>query len=684
MTTDHLKFSPEILRRLGEELIPHVDQGITELVRNSYDADAINCQVELVQTEEPGGTVRLVDDGIGMALDDIRSGWLVLGRSAKAERKLTGLRRIPVGDKGLGRLAALRMGAIVELTTRPKKEPNCEYRLAIDWAHFDAAELVEDVPLQISETKTDKTQGTIIEIKDLRMGLDRAEVQRLARALLLLADPFDDKTGFHPKLLAPAFTDLEKRVREAYFDEAEFKLVAELDQDGLAKVSVLDWKGRELWTARHEDLSRTPYNTASARFELWVFILDRNTFSTRTATIGEVREWLSLIGGVHLYHRGLRVHPYGDSGHDWLEMNLARVRDPEFRPGTNTSIGRIMVADPQERLIQKIDRTGFIENEAFNELKRFAVDALNWMAKQRLRAREQKRQEDRIQTPRDSTKAKKDLRQAIEQIPPKARPAVEQAIQKFERAKEREVRTLREEVQLYRTLATVGTTIAVFAHESAKPVTQIERLAKSIETRGRRILDGKYSEVLEEPVQLVVKSAQALRSFANLPLSFLKKDKRRIGQVDVHEVISEIRSLFNPFFDDAKVATRCELVKAAPVLRGSVAALEAVIANLLVNSINAFNSPDAKSDTRQIIIRTEISGDYLLLRILDSGPGIKGLGLEDIWLPGQTTTPGGTGLGLTIVRDSVTDLGGKVQALANGELGGAEFAIELPMIGGNK
>jgi len=54
--------------------------------------------------------------------------------------------------------------------------------------------------------------------------------------------------------------------------------------------------------------------------------------------------------------------------------------------------------------------------------------------------------------------------------------------------------------------------------------------------------------------------------------------------------------------------------------------------------------------------------------------------LSEIWLPGQTTTPGGTGLGLTIVKDTITDLGGDIYAIANGELGGAEFVIELPLL----
>lgn len=50
-------------------------------------------------------------------------------------------------------------------------------------------------------------------------------------------------------------------------------------------------------------------------------------------------------------------------------------------------------------------------------------------------------------------------------------------------------------------------------------------------------------------------------------------------------------------------------------------------------------------------------------------------------MPGETTNPNGTGLGLTIVRDAVYDLGGKVRANANGEHGGAEIIVEIPILG---
>jgi len=65
---------------------------------------------------------------------------------------------------------------------------------------------------------------------------------------------------------------------------------------------------------------------------------------------------------------------------------------------------------------------------------------------------------------------------------------------------------------------------------------------------------------------------------------------------------------------------------------------------------------------------------------MDNGPGIEGIRLREIWLPGRTTRKNGTGLGLTIVRDAALDLGGTVSAKASGPLGGAEIIVSLPII----
>jgi signal transduction histidine kinase len=144
-------------------------------------------------------------------------------------------------------------------------------------------------------------------------------------------------------------------------------------------------------------------------------------------------------------------------------------------------------------------------------------------------------------------------------------------------------------------------------------------------------------------------------------------------------VIDDIIEIFQPFFDDGNIQVQKIKIDGKPCIYGSIALLESIIINLLTNSINAFNVDGGCNEGRKIIISTETGGGYVKLKVLDNGLGIRDIKIDEIWLPGRTTRPGGTGLGLTIVKDSVSDLGGMVKAIPKGELGGAEFIVELPI-----
>ncbi len=679
----NFRVSTGILSRLGEELAPNREQGIVELVKNAYDADARKCTVEIRNTEGGSQSVVVSDDGIGMTIKDIRDGWLVIGKSKKAGLLTTQLGRLPVGDKGLGRLAAIRQGSSVSLRTRPSSEPSTEYRITINWDDFSRASIVEDISIPITSHQTTEQHGTDISVENLAIRLREHEVYSLARELVLLADPFRDLADFKPKLIAPEFTELEALVQDAFFEDAEYQLHGSLSDTGHAQAVLLDWKGKELARANHNELSDKIYQTIPATFDLWVFLLNSKTFSSRKGALADVRKWLSAVGGVHLYHRGLRVRPYGDSGHDWLEMNLRRARSPEERPSTNTSLGKLVVADSEDILVQKTDRIGFIEDEAFTELRRFATDALDWMANVRLRMAEQKREQTKQEAIRSVKKEKARLDEVLANHIHEegSRALIKRSVQEYEDALQRNVISLREELQLYRSLATAGTTSAVFAHESGKSVTLVRKIAEEIDHAAKLYAGNSYG-LLEKRISRLIQVSDALSSFAKFPLYLLNREKRRSGVVDVQSTIKGIVDLFEPFFTKAKINVPQDGFNNKVYITGSIALLEAIITNLLTNSINAFNVSGARTEGREISIQTSVSNKYVVLRVLDNGLGISGLTIDEIWLPGRTTTPGGTGFGLTIVKDSVGDLGGKVQAIANGELGGAEFVISLPLTSG--
>lgn len=685
--SEHLRFAPDVLRRLGEELNPSPEQGILELVRNAYDADAATCTVELASVSAMGGTLTILDDGVGMTREQLRDGWLVLGRSTKDRLGRTErFNRLQVGSKGLGRLAALRMGPRATIRTRPASAPGTEHFLVFDWRHFEHADTIDLVDLEIIDVASDERPGTTIVVSDLSRRFTKADVTRIARALVLLATPFDSRGSFAPRLAAPEFASLEELVRRGYWDQAAYELKAGIDETGRAWARIVDHERRgRVVQATHAELRREaehpPYQAPAADFELSVFKLagDSSTRGrTRGATLGAIREWLRLVGGVHLFHRGLRVYPYGDPGHDWLDMNLRRVASPEERPSTNTSVGRVTVLDEAAALQQKTDRTGFIETPAFEDLRSFAQDVLDWAARLRLAEAEVRRRTEKRRARGSLESAQTRMQEIIAAAPPETRKALQTVNKELVRATSSRVDTMATDLELYRTLATIGTTTAVMAHEAFNPPNTIIKTAQSVRRRAGTLLGENYSQ-LAERVDLIESSARRIQTLIELPRRLLDRGKRVYGTQHLNAVIVESVDQLKPLLDDHRVAVECELDNGDPVYTGTVAAMESVITNLIINAVSAL---DSKADSVRLIrVQTVGESDRITLDVADNGPGIRNITLEDIWLPGRGNSTRGVGLGLTIVRDVVADLDGAIAVQARGELGGAQFTIDIPRYG---
>ena len=84
--------------------------------------------------------------------------------------------------------------------------------------------------------------------------------------------------------------------------------------------------------------------------------------------------------------------------------------------------------------------------------------------------------------------------------------------------------------------------------------------------------------------------------------------------------------------------------------------------------------------SRKLVIRCKLTDGWVSIHVMDNGPGIqKDLG-DSIWLPGVTVDEDGTGIGLTIVRDMASDLGGRVLALPCGDLGERSSLLNFPVL----
>src|ERR1043165_3856496 len=143
---DNLIFrvKPRLLRLLGDQLIRDANLAVFELVKNAYDADATRCSVTIEHPDSPTrARLEIEDNGSGMDEEVIRNVWMVIATDFRARQRAANERslryhRFPLGEKGLGRLSAHKLGHFIRLITRVKGGE--ELLVEFDWDRLESSE----------------------------------------------------------------------------------------------------------------------------------------------------------------------------------------------------------------------------------------------------------------------------------------------------------------------------------------------------------------------------------------------------------------------------------------------------------------------------------------------------------------------------------------------------------------
>src|SRR6266404_1140899 len=133
----HFSVDARAMLTWGRESIKDHTTAVLELVKNSYDAGATIVEVQIWTGlfADGGRHIRIADDGVGMSSEDVEHHWLRLGYSAKREDKFTPRGRRRTGEKGIGRISADRLGAVLELRSQAESQPPVGLR--VNWNEFE-------------------------------------------------------------------------------------------------------------------------------------------------------------------------------------------------------------------------------------------------------------------------------------------------------------------------------------------------------------------------------------------------------------------------------------------------------------------------------------------------------------------------------------------------------------------
>ena len=163
VSSGKFKFDPRLLDHFSVAMYKDARKAISELVANSYDAGAKLVQITIPQDWYlKSAKVVVKDNGKGMSPEDIKVKFLVLGYNKREDLKGIPNERIPIGNKGIGKLAGL--GIAQSMNYNSTKDGNTS-AFSIDRSDLDdEGKSLEEYEIPINSYTSKARNGTAVEL----------------------------------------------------------------------------------------------------------------------------------------------------------------------------------------------------------------------------------------------------------------------------------------------------------------------------------------------------------------------------------------------------------------------------------------------------------------------------------------------------------------------------------------
>jgi signal transduction histidine kinase len=233
-------------------------------------------------------------------------------------------------------------------------------------------------------------------------------------------------------------------------------------------------------------------------------------------------------------------------------------------------------------------------------------------------------------------------------------------------------RTRREEIANWRRL------VRVLSHEINNTLGPVGSVAATIRDRiAPRVVDADAAEDLKLASRLIVERVGALAGFISGYSDLAKLPDPERQSVDFNKLVQSAAQIFAEEAGRRSVRivqSYDQRVDGALLDPGQ---MERVVINLVKNALEA--APGASGE---VAVRTHRPArGRVELIVEDNGPGIAPDARKNLFVPYFTTKPGGTGIGLALVRQIVLGHGGVVTA-EDRPGGGTLMRVVLPVAGG--
>jgi len=483
---------------------------------------------------------------------------------------------------------------------------------------------------------------------------------------------------FKIHLSVPAYPDLGGVVEpHAITQMPKYKLVGKLSAEGKISGSVSS-DDKIIKEFDEHALGKKGEMVACGGFEVEIRAWDRDrpglTPYMLKFDLGlrDVRQVLDRHSGVSIYRDGFRVHPYGEPGDDWLQLDNRSRQNPTVNLANNQIIAAVRISrNGIPFQLDRATREGLVHNQAFVALNDWMVRILKLLEAERYKLRPRtETQPEESNTLFEAFDLAPVVKEADRQLGEKH--PISQLVRKSDSEIREGVVRLQEHYSRLLMTAGIGQLVDLVIHEIGAPISRANRELGHLEKRLGSMLDGDEKTEAAESTGKIKGWLEQIIALRNRLDPKSAGMRGRSTAFDVKEEIDGNRMLFENLITKQKIHVRIKAPKDAVAVKMVRAALGQVLANLIDNSIYWLTRHHGDGKGGQIEIHLTATDGGFRIRLTDDGPGVDEADQERIFDPYFTTKPNGMGLGLHVARQ-VMERYGKLIYRDDGKLSGACF-----------
>lgn len=709
-----------LIQRLGYELVGRAETAVSELIKNSYDADATVVDVDFMDTAVQGGSLVISDNGLGMTEKQLIDGFMRISSTDKLHNPTSSrFNRTKAGKKGIGRFAAQRLGERLVIVTQTKEDAKA-IRIEIDWNEYSVDRDLTSITFPIEIIQKEKEEGTTIAIHGLREKWTEASIKRIYRYVLDLFQPdylserskIDNLAVQNEETFKVNFNLVSNDEKHPFLNDqisvfdkslAVFEGYIDKNHCGIVTIKSISLGIDDILEIAHTEDDKCFSSLSDVYFKIHYFIYDRPQYygdRVSGSDLKKIQEWSKTASGVRLYRNGFRVLPYGEPKDDWtnIDKRWSAESGKTNIPLSNQNLfGFVEIIDPTGNTFEETaSREGLIENDAFNQLSDFinkSLAAVRGRIAEKIKGFKEKQNKD------DFTQNSDNKEQTTQEMFDKLKGILDnktdqntenqQENQYSENEKKegleilRKLENLIEEAGMLRVLAGLGLTIGEFTHE----MKQFHSSVYGHISKLNQLSLGNEAQNQIDEIKFDFDNLFGYTDYFGTTIS--QNTNRKKSPIDLLAVLDRFQNTIKNDLEKNKIEFVVDAfdfnVTTIPMHSSE---WNSILYNLYTNSRKAIKRANVVG---KILVEVGVEDDNAFVNFLDNGDGIPKENESRVFNAFfSTSTPAsfdapneeqliGTGLGLKIVKDIIISYKGSIYVAPPEKGYSTCFKITIPM-----